>query len=284
MKRLILTCFVCFVLCGCSNQMYDINDKTTFSENTALNEEKKEDFTNFTTTENHNINQSKFDSENAISNKWEPNVFDLGKRTIENFSPPWTEELVEKAWQMSYLSDNFTSYMDRCFADIDNDGTTELILTSNNVFFCMAAYKINDEEIQYLGTINFGGDIGRSILTMPPTEPEILDPCNDKSDLWNYNAEHTEKRNFKISQDEKGNCYFTGYGVFDADNQCYVINIGIEDNRIIWKKAYQWGYRWAYDINTDSGRWFLYYSSYDQSGEEQSVNKQYIDDFLMQLK
>ena len=120
-------------------------------------------------------------------------------------------------------------------------------------------------------------------MTLPPTDSEILNPCNDKSNMWDSNAENTGKRNFKIFSDEKGDCFFTGYGTFDSDNRCFAIKIGIEDGKLVWRKAYQWGYRWAYDLNADSGRWFLYYSSYDQSGEEQSVNKQYIDDFLAQL-
>lgn len=284
MKRLILMCLVCFALCGCSNQEYNINNETTFSESAPWNEGKNESFINSAVDENQNISQSTFNSENTVINKWEPDIFDLGKRTIEDFSSPWTEELVEKAWGMSYLADNFTSYMDRCFADIDNDGTPELILTANNVFFCMAAYKINDGEIQYLDTINFGGDIGRSVLTVPPTDPEILDPCNDKSDMWSGDAENTKKRNFKILQDEKGNCFFTGYGAFDSDNRCFAINIRIEGGKLVWRKAYQWGYRWSYDKNIDSGCWFLYYSSYDQSSEEKSVSKQHIDDFLTQLR
>ena len=275
MKRFLLLFTLCVLLCGCENPKADINSDSVITVNTTF-DETEEDTANYTVTTDGITSDSKI----TAKEMWAPDIFDSGKRTIENVVFPWTDDLIEEAWQMSYLSDNFTSYLDRCFCDLDGDGDSELFLTANNIFFSISVYKLNDGKIQYLGTIDFDGFIGRSVLTVPPTDPKITDPENE---MWNFNTAQETNRNFEILQDKENKCYFSGYGISNNDRQCFVINISIENDQLLWQKVYQWGHLWAYDADIDSGGWFAYYILYDENDESISITQQDVDNFIAQL-
>lgn len=212
-----------------------------------------------------------------------PNEFDNGKATIENIVSPWTEEKVNEAWKMSWLSENFTSYYDRCFADLDGDGVQELLLTVNSAFFFIAGYKIDKDEIQYLDTANFGGPIGRARLALPPTDEETLSSSNSvyikpdnmpyEYDMWDLNMT-ADKRDFRIRCDNSGNNYFTGY-VFSSGNAvCWVIKLEIQENKLVGEKVYEWGY-YGYGR---PGFELEYYAIKEET--KTNITKEEIDDFL----
>lgn len=171
-RRILILCLISILFTGCTRPTNSLTKDNSILSVGSSN------ITEYTNTQSKTTEVQNTYAENNITSESEmkilapPNEFDDGVANIEDIVSPWTMEKVDEAWKMSWLSDNFTSYYDRCFVDLDGDGIKELLLTVNSALFFIAGYKIDNDEIQYLDTAEFYGPIARARLALPPTDVE----------------------------------------------------------------------------------------------------------------
>lgn len=287
MKKItVILCLISILFTGCTRSTDNLTTDYNISAVGSSSITEYNNAQNETTEVQNTYSEDNRTPESKMKMLAPPNEFDNGVANIEDIVSPWTEENVNEAWKMSWLSDSFTSYYDRCFADLDGDGVQELLLTVNSAHFFIAGYKIDNDEIQYLDTALFYGPIARARLALPPTDEETLSSSNSvhikptdvpyEYDMWDLTMT-ADKRDFKIRRDNNGNNYFVGYGYSMCNATCWVIKLDIQDSKLVWEKVYEWGY---YGL-AQPGFSLHYYAI--NNGIIDVVTKEEIDDFLAQL-
>lgn len=299
MKKKIIFSIVFTIICtGCVNDSSKNNIKNSVITTTILDDfytcedNSKSDYSikNETEIQTRKENNKVQESEivQTISTEKElilPNITENAKPTVEDIVLPWTEESVEAAWEISPLSTNYSTYFDRCFADIDGDGVNELFLTVSSGSFFITASKLDNGNIVYLDTIQFNDPVWRSRLAIPPTDEETLSaskwirPENGpyENDMWILKLT-VDKRDFRIMQDSKGNSYFSGYGLAAGNALCWVIQLKIQEGKLTGERVYKWGYYQIFIPNFS----LQYYKLKD--GKWNITTKQEINEFLADLR
>ena len=225
-------------------------------------------------------------------------ILDFGddRFTIESPVLPWTEEDVTEAWNMVFMSKDYTRYFDCIFCDLNDDGIVELILTAGEFNLKMFVFEKTNDEIKYKWEDNekiwefpyYDADIGNGVVCTPIVSEEKLTELIDSVDEnWTGN---TVEWDFKILEDTDGNKYMTGlvrksFASKFAGKCFWVKQITVEDDYLATNTLYRWGVFWELQEGNVGFQSVVRY--YKCNGEDYDdciqVTEEEVENFLMQL-
>lgn len=207
-----------------------------------------------------------FDSYNNESTLLDPRPVN---RTIDVMVSEWSDNDVAIAWKMIDASEIYSEYTDRIFLDCDFDQNVEMILTSYSTDRMYLFKKIQNDIVllDYIEDI----DITNGYVFSPPTDEK--DIC--EHDVYDFQ----ECRNFKFTI-LNNNIYVSGISLRPSlGKTCWIKELTLNDGKIVFSDLYRWGEfrmgeQWMFNFE---------YRKYNKDGMFEYVQKEEIDDFLLQL-